>query len=91
MKSDSGHYEKFLTFFEKEWTPDLVMLTSDFTQRFGLDRHLTRFYLFERMTRKEGLLFRVMYKNKASFIIKTPENLNMFKRFVWIGVQVEEH
>jgi len=90
MKEEALHFQEFMDFYNKEWSDDLVFITSDFTSRFNIDRHLTRYYLFDRMTRKEGLLFRIMYKNKAYYLKKTPENLRRFKRFVWIGVEIEE-
>lgn len=88
---DDTHYNEFMTFYGTVWLPNVVCTTSDFTDRFSINRHLARYYLFDRLTRKEGLLFRVMYYNKAYYLYKSPENLKRMKRFVWIGVKVEEH
>lgn len=82
--SEEKMYDKFMEFVQNNWKENEVYTTSDFTKRFGITRHLARYYLFDKLTREDKLLFRTMLFNKSSFMKRTPQNIDMMSDFLWM-------
>ena len=65
---DNYLYKMFVDFLNTEWLDDHYYMTTDFTDRFNISRHLARHYLYEILTLQEHRLFRVKKYNKAYYI-----------------------
>ena len=83
-ESEEKMYDKFMDFVQNHWKENEVYTTSDFTKRFGITRHLARYYLFDKLTREDKLLFRTMLFNKSSFMKRTEQNIEMMSDFLWM-------
>lgn len=78
--------KKFEDFYESRWEDRGMYTPSDFINEFGINRHLARYYLMIMVYSKQ--LFRVKYSNKTFYGKRIPENIDKFKEYVWMGVEV---
>lgn len=83
-ENEEKMYDKFVQFVDQQWKENEVYTTSDFTKRFGITRHLARYYLFDKLTREDKVLFRTMLFNKSSFMKRTSENIELMSDFLWM-------
>ena len=61
-------YHKFIKFYNEEWHDNDVYQTVDFTDIFGISRHLAQHYLFKVLTLNEHKVFRYKKHNKSYYI-----------------------
>ncbi|HOJ97294.1 MAG TPA: hypothetical protein PK024_10720 [Methanospirillum sp.] len=82
-------YYQFRKFIEEEWDERNVYMTTDFVDKFNITRHLSRHYLYDIFTRKERMLFRVKFYNKAYYFKRTPQNVKEINEYRYIGIKIE--
>lgn len=78
---------KFKDFYENMWLRDEMYAPSDFIGKFGINRHLARYYLMDML--RERKVFRVKYSNKTFYGIYNLKVIDKFKEFTWMGVEVK--
>jgi hypothetical protein len=89
-KPDQLLINKFNNFYDECWISDWYS-PSDFNGIFGINRHLSRYYLLNMVD--EGKLFRIKYLNKTFFVKKTAVYKDVlaedyFRGYIWIGVEI---
>lgn len=77
---------KFKDFVENEWDDDYMYTPSDFIVKFGITRHLSRYYLMDLVY--QHVLFRVKYANKTFYGKHDDVWISKFREFTWMGVEV---
>lgn len=87
---DNSIYQHFIEFYNNEWDENKGYYTTDFTDKFGISRHLARHYLFKIMVVREKLLFRIKEFNKATYFKRTDENLAKMKSVMHKGAVLED-
>ena len=79
--------KKFADFYDKEWNANFMYTPSDFIEKFGINRHLARYYLMAMLY--DSKVFRVKYSNKTFYGLYDLKLIDRFKEFIWMGVEVK--
>ena len=72
---------KFLYHWFFEWDENYMYLTSDFTDIFGISRHLSRHYLLNILTYNEHKVFRIIISNTGYYMRRTNFDVEQMKRY----------
>jgi len=84
---DADLARKFADFYDTAWDKSYMYTPSDFISRFGINRHLARYYLMDMLYDRK--VFRVKYSNKTFYGFYDPVLIDRFKEFIWMGVEVK--
>ena len=84
---DEALIKKFSEFYNNEWNDEFMYTPSDFIGRFGINRHLARYYLMDMLYGCK--VFRVKYSNKTFYGKYDLKIIDKFKEFIWMGVEVK--
>lgn len=72
---------KFLYHWFFEWDENFMYLTSDFTDVFGISRHLSRHYLLNILTYNEAKVFRIIISNTGYYMKRTNFDVEQMSRY----------
>lgn len=86
IERDDVLSDKFNDYFENQWKTDFMYLPNDFIDMFGINRHLSGYYLMKMV--REGKLFRIKYCNKTYYRKWDVERYLLYCEFIWFGVEV---
>lgn len=83
---DEAMSNKFRKFIDEEWDSNYMYTPSDFIEKFGITRHLSRYYLMDLVYERK--LYRVKYANKTWYDKVDDSWQSRFKEYIWMGVEV---